>query len=174
MPRDFNMLATTSRGLERGACSELKYLLEQLGDPGANVRKSGVRGLIVARTILDPFEAIMELRKILIERPYEFRYMLRIIPIEAIVTTGLDEIANKAKELSAKIAEHESFRITVEKRFTTLSTSEIVEAAAANVKRKVNLAKPDRILLIEVVGESTGVSVVKPEDMISVMKEKML
>jgi tRNA acetyltransferase TAN1 len=174
MPRDFNLLATTSRGLERGACSELKHLLEQIGDADASVSKSGIRGLIVAETILDPFEAVRKLRKILVERPYEFRYMLRIIPIEAIVTTGLTDIASLAKELSSEIAENETFRITVEKRFTTLSSHEIIEAVAANIKRKVNLQKPNKIMLIEVLGKLTGVSAIKPEDVISVMKEKML
>ncbi len=152
----------------------MKYLLEQAGDPFSDVRKSGVRGLIIARTALDPFEAVRILRKILVERPYEFRYMLRIIPVEATVATDLNAIADKAKELSSKIDENETFRITVEKRFTQLHANEIVEAVAANVKRKVNLAKPDKIILIEVVGASTGVSTIKPEDLISVMKEKML
>jgi tRNA acetyltransferase TAN1 len=174
MPRDFNVLATTSRGLERPACSELKYLLEKVGDPEANVSKSGVRGLIVAKTVLNPFEVVKKLREILVERPYEFRYVLRIIPVEAIVATDLDTIANMAKELGSKIAEKETFRVTVEKRFTTLSSREIVEAVAANIKRKVNLTKPDKILLIEVVGSSTGMSAITPKDMISVMKEKMI
>jgi tRNA acetyltransferase TAN1 len=149
-------------------------LLEQVGDPEAQVGKSGVRGLIVAKAGLDPFEVVKRLRKILVERPYEFRYMLRIIPIEAIVSTDLRAIADRANELSSKIAEEETFRVTVEKRFTTLHTNEIVEAVAASIKKKVNLSRPDRIILIEVVGESTGVSVIKPEDIISVMKEKML
>jgi tRNA acetyltransferase TAN1 len=174
MPRDFNILATTSRGFERAACFELKYLLEQAGDPSADVRKSGVRGLIVAKTVLDPFEAVRILRGILVERPYEFRYTLRIIPVEATVTTDLTAIADKGEELSSKIGENETFRVTVEKRFTTLHADEIVEAVAANIKRKVNLAKPDKIILIQVVGGSTGVSTIRPEDVISVMKEKML
>jgi tRNA acetyltransferase TAN1 len=174
MPRDFSILATTSRGLERYACSELKYLLEQIGDSEANVGKSGVRGLIVAKTRLDPFEAVKRLREVLVERPYEFRYMLRVIPIEETVTTDLEAIAGKAEKFSSKIAKNETFRITVEKRLTTLHTNEIVEAVAAKIKRKVNLVKPDRIILIEVLAGSTGVSVMKPGDIISVMREKML
>jgi tRNA acetyltransferase TAN1 len=122
MPRDFNILATTSRGFERA----------------------------------------------------EFRYTLRIIPVEATVTTDLTAIADKAEELSSKIGENETFRVTVEKRFTALHANEIVEAVAANIKRKVDLARPDKIILIQVVGGSTGVSTIRPEDVISVMKEKML
>ena len=174
MQRNFNILVTTLRGLERSACFELRRLLEQIGDPNADVRKSGIRGLIVARTAVDEFQAVKNLRQILVERPYEFRYLLRIIPIQTIVTTDLKAIADKSGELSSKIAEDETFRVTVEKRFTTLHAREIIEAVAANIKRKVNLDRPDRILLVEVVGGATGISVIKPEDIISVMKEKML
>lgn len=174
MSRDFNVLATTSRGLERAASSELRSLLERAGDPTADVRKSGVRGLITAKTSLDPLGAVKSLREVLVERPYEFRYILRIIPVEATVETDLTSISDKAKELSAKIEENETFRVTVEKRFTELHADEIVEAVAANVKRKVNLAKPDKIILIEVIGGSTGVSAIRPEDVLNVMKEKML
>jgi tRNA acetyltransferase TAN1 len=174
MPRNFNLLATTSRGLERCACSELKYLLEQARDPEANVHKSSVRGLITAKTALDPFVVVKSLRKTLVERPYEFRYILRIIPVEAVVDTNLNAIADKAKELSSKISENETFRVTVEKRFTVLHADEIIEAVAADIRRKVCLVKPDKIILIEVVGASTGISTIEPEDVISVMKEKML
>lgn len=174
MLRDFNLLATTSRGNEDETCSELWYLLGQIGDSAPTVDKTGVTGLIVAKTAFNPFEAIENFRKILRERPYEFRYTLRILPIEKVVRTDLGEIQRVATELSSKIGENETFRVTVEKRFTETPTLEIIEAAAANIERKVDLDKPDKILLIEVIGGLTGISVIKPDDMISVMKEKVL
>jgi tRNA(Ser,Leu) C12 N-acetylase TAN1 len=42
------------------------------------------------------------------------------------------------------------------------------------VKNKVDLDKPDRVLLIEVLGGYTGLALLKPTDLISVLKEKML
>ncbi|RLI16385.1 RNA methyltransferase [Candidatus Bathyarchaeota archaeon] len=174
MLRDFNLLATTSRGNEENACSELWYLLGEVGDSAATVDKTGVAGLIAAKTAFNPFEIIGKLRKILHERPYEFRYTLRVIPIEKVVRTDLGVIQRAATELASKIGENETFRVTVEKRFTQLSTKDIVEAAAANIERNVDLNKPDKILLVEVIGGFTGMSVIKPEDILSVMKEKIL
>jgi tRNA acetyltransferase TAN1 len=174
MLRDFNLLATTSRGMERYACSELGYLLEETGDSAPNVDKTGVSGLVAAKTVLNPFEVIEKLRKILHERPYEFRYTLRIIPIEKVVRTDLGEIQRVATELSSKIDETQTFRVTLEKRFTSTSTKDIIEAAAANIKREVNLNNPSKILLIEVIGGLTGISVIKPDEILAVMKEKML
>ncbi len=174
MIRDFNVLATTSRGFGRAACRELKYLLEQVGDNVALVDKTGIAGLVAARTGIDPFEAVKKLKEILAERPYEFRYLFRVIPIEKVVQTDLSEIEKAVVELSGKVGEGECFRITVEKRFTSLSSHAIIEAVAKSIKRQVNLDKPDKIVLIEIVGGLTGVSVLTPNDVISVLKEKLL
>jgi len=174
MLRDFNLLATTSRGNERDACSELSYLLGEIDDSAPNVEKTGISGLIAAKTASNPFEVIEKFRKILHERPYEFRYTLRIIPIEKVVPTDLEKIQRVATELSSKIEENETFRVTVEKRFTAMPSRNIIEEVAANIERKVDLSKPDKILLIEIVGGLTGISVIKPDGILSVMKENVL
>ena len=173
MLRNFNLLATTWRGNEENACSELWYLLGEIGDSAPTVDKTGVAGLIAAKTAFNPFEVIEKFRKILRERSYEFRYALRIIPIEKVVRTDLGEIQRAATELSSKIGEDETFRVTVEKRFTETPTRDIIEAAAANVEREVDLNNPDKILLIEVVGGLTGLSVIKPNEILAVMMEKV-
>ena len=155
--------------------SEMLYLLKDaLGDQSAVAGKTGVRGLIAAKTALDPCEVIGKFRDILQERPYEFRYALRIIPVEKVVRTDLEEIKREVATLAAKLGENETFRVTVEKRFTSLHARDFIEAAAASIQNKVNLENPDRILLIEVVGGWTGLSLIKPSDVLAVQKEKML
>jgi tRNA acetyltransferase TAN1 len=174
MLRDFSLLTTTYRGNEGEVCSELWYLLGQIGDSASTVDKTGMAGLIVAKTALNPFEVIDNFRKILHERPYEFRYTLRVIPIEKVVRTNLVEIQRVATALGSKIGKNESFRVTVEKRFTEISSRDIVEAAAMNIERKVDLNEPNRILLVEIIGGLTGISMIKPDDILSVVKEKVL
>ena len=170
--KEFNLLITTARGNEEDACSEIWYLLGEIGDGAATVDKTGVTGLIAAKTAFNPFDVIEKFRDILRERPYEFRYTLRVIPIERVVRTDLGEIQRVATELASKIREDETFRVTVEKRFTETSTKEIIEAAAANIERRVDLNKPAKIVLIEVVGGLTGISVIEPVNILSVVKEK--
>ena len=172
MLKDFNLLVTTTRGNEDNACSEVWYLLKEIGDEKAEVDRTGVSGLIAVKTSLNPFDVITKFREILKERPYEFRYSLRIIPIEKVVKTRVEEIQKAAEELASKIGENETFRITVEKRFTEISTRDVIEAAASKIERKVNLERPDKILLIEIIGGLTGISVIRPDDIISVSKEK--
>ena len=173
--RDFNLLATTSRGNEKQLCSELSYLLKEgICDPAPTVERTGIRGLVVAKTSFDPFFAIDKFRNILLERPYEFRYALRIIPIERVVFTNLDEIKHMAAELSAKIGVDETFRVTVEKRFTSFHSQDLIESVASALKNKVDLKNPSKILLIEVIGKLTGISIIKGNDILAVVKEKLL
>lgn len=175
MISDFNLLATTSRGNERPMCNELLYLLkDELGDQQAETSKTKIRGLIVAKTTLDPLSVIEKFRAILSERPYEFRFALRILPIERVAPTDLEEIKRVTNELASRIGENETFRITVEKRFTALHSKDIIESVAPDIKRTANLEKPDRIMLIEVLGALTGISLLKPTDILAVVKEKML
>jgi tRNA acetyltransferase TAN1 len=173
--KDFNLLATTSRGNERQMCIELSYLLkEELLDPQPQVDKTGIRGLVAAKTSLDPCVVVEKFRAILQERPYKFRYALRIIPVNRVVPTDLKEVKRAASELAANIGENETFRVTVEKRFTSLHSRDFIEAAATDMNRKVDLEKPDKILLIEVVGGFTGLALIKPDEVLAVVKEKML
>ncbi len=169
---DFNLLVSTSRGNEDEAASEIWFLLGELGDRESLVERTGISGLVVVKTNLDPFEAVDGLRSILTERPEEFRYVLKVIPIEIVVKTRPEEIKRAVEKLSNKIDEEESFRVTVEKRHTDLSSKEIIEAAAGVIERKVNLKNPDKIVLIEVLGRLTGVSVIEPGDILSIPKEK--
>ncbi|MEM2110460.1 MAG: THUMP domain-containing protein [Candidatus Bathyarchaeia archaeon] len=170
---DFNLLISTSRGNENNACAEIWFLLGEIGDREAIVEKTNVSGLIVAKTVLDPFKVIDDLRRILKEHPDEFRYTLRVVPIEVVVRTKQEEISRAAAEKSSKILENESFRITVEKRHTELSSRKIIEAIAENINRKVDLENPDKIVLIEILGGLTGISIVKPKDILFIVREKI-
>jgi len=169
---DFNLIVSCARRLENDACSEIWFLLGEIGDKDPKVETTEVSGLIVAKTSLDPFQAVRKLREMFRNSPEEFRYILKVVPIEAVIPTRLELIEQAAAELSRKIGEDETFRVTVEKRHSDLPTREIIEVAARRVDRKVNLEKPDRILLIEVMGRLTGISVIKPDDILSIAKER--
>ena len=162
------------RGHERQTRFELTYLFKEIGDPSPEVDKTGIKGLVVAKTIFSPIDAIEKLRAILQEKAFEFRYSLRILPIEKVVRTNLEDIEKATTDLSSSMKPEETFRVTVEKRFTSIHNRDFIEAAAKNIENKVNLDNPDRILLIEVLGGFTGISLIKPDHILNVQKEKML
>ena len=148
------------------------YLLGEVGDRGSSIETTPVIGLVVARTKLDPIRAIHDLRKLFKERPWEFKYTLKLLPIQRIVPAQMPEIESAAVTISEGIAANEKFRITVEKRHTKLSSKLVIEAVAKRIQRNVDLEEPDRILLIEIIGELAGLSLITPADVLSIEREK--
>ncbi len=172
MLKDFNLVVSTSRGNERNTCSEMWYLLGEVGDRGSTVEPTPAIGLVVAKTKLEPIKAVHDLRGLLKERPWEFKYTLRLVPIQSVSEANLDAIQSSVLSLAQKIMDNETFRITVEKRHTCLSSKTIIDTIAKKVDRKVNLENPDKIIMIDVIGNLAGTALVKPDDVLSVEREK--
>lgn len=169
--RPFNLLVSTYKNREDDCISELWYLFRELGDESIEAWRTLVPGLVAARTRLDPFEAAKKLGSMASERPWDFRYVLKLTPIEVVVPTDLNEIASSAQSLAErKIPYNETYRITVNKRATLIESREVIEAVAPRINRKVDLKNPDWIVLIEIVGGDTGVSVVRQGDVVSIAK----
>jgi tRNA(Ser,Leu) C12 N-acetylase TAN1 len=173
LTKQFNILATTERINENRASSELWMLLRAAGDEAPIVDRIGIWGIIVARTTLEPTATIAKMREEFVKKPDSVQALFRVIPIQCLVKTTLEEIAKTAKELSATIGAEESYRIIVEKRRTHLGSHEIIDAVANVINRKVNLDSPDWVVLVETTGMMTGVSVVHPSDILNVQKERV-
>jgi len=168
----YNILATTYRQRENEAASELFSLLSESGDYKPKIERTGVSGLIAAATKL-PYETVREaVKKLASEEPWRIRFLLRLLPIERVVQSSVESIVGAVAELTSKISQNESFRITVEKRHTSIVASDLVIRSAERVNRRVDLDNPDWVVLIEVVGKWTGVSVARPNDIVSITKLK--
>ena len=104
--------------------------------------------------------------------PFKVRFILRIIPVHRVVDTKLQDIVKAVKELASEIGSGESFRITIEARDSPYSDKELIDAIADAVDRKVSLDSPDKVVLLEIFGEYSGVSVISPNEIVSIQKLK--
>lgn len=172
MIRDFNLLATSETLTQSVASSELWMLLRATGDETPAVDRSPARGLITARTSFDPVQAVAKLREKLRENPDHFKSLLRVIPVQRRVVTDLEEIARTAADMASEIGDDESFRVTLEKRRTHLRSRTIIDAVAEMIDRKVDLETPDWVVLVEIVGKVTGLSVIRPDGILNIQKER--
>jgi tRNA acetyltransferase TAN1 len=86
----------------------------------------------------------------------------------------ISEIQNGAVTIASEIAQNEKFRITIEKRHTGLSSKAIIDTVAKKIDRVVELETPDKILLIEIIGELAGLAVITPTDILSIEREKRI
>ena len=165
-------MATTEQLTVSEACSELWINLKAIGDEGPKVDRSRIRGLVLGQTTLDPVEAIHKLREYMGGAPDRFTNIYRIMPILTWVRTEISGMIKEVETQKSKILEGESFRVTVEKRRTQLRSMEIIIPVADVLENEVDLEKPDWVILINILGRKTGVSVIRHNDELNVQKEK--
>jgi len=167
-----NLIVTCARHLEGETEDELIDILDELGDSDVKIVVSSMSGIITVQTKLDPIEVVKKIKEMVLDEPWSIRYCLRIIPIQKIVETKIDEIEKMISSMSEQIEEKESYRILIEKRNSDISSKEIITKIANGIKNKVSLDFPDKLILIEILGIVTGISIIKKSDILSLEKTK--
>ncbi len=167
-----NLIVTCARHLEGDTEDELIDILDKLGDSDVKISVSSMSGIITIETKLDPIEVVRKIKEMVLDEPWSIRYCLRIIPIQKVVKTNIEEIEKEISSMSNQIEKKESYRILIEKRNSDISSKEIITKIADKIKNKVSLDFPDKIILIEILGIVTGVSILKKSDILSLEKTK--
>ena len=167
-----NLIITCARHLEGDTEEEIIDILDELGDSDVKISVSSMSGIITVQTKLDPIEVVRKMKETLLDEPWSIRYCLRVIPVQKVVETNIEEIEKILSSMSDQIEEKESYRILIEKRNSDISSKEIITKIANGIKNKVSLDFPDKIILIEVLGGMTGISILKEEDILSIEKTK--
>ena len=168
-----NLIVTCARHLEQETKDEINEILTKLGDHDSVISILDMPGiLIVDTTSISPKEFIQEIKYRLEEEPWSIRYILKVIPIQKTTSTTLEDIVQASKDYHNFIADNETYRISVKKRNSNISSSEIITLVAKNIQKKVSLEEPDWEILIEILGPKTGISLIRSEDVLSVEKLK--
>ena len=167
-----NLIVTCARHLEGETEDELIDILDELGDSDVKISVSSMSGIITVQTKLNPIEVVRKMKEMVLDEPWSIRYCLRIIPIQKVVETNIEEIEKSISNMSSEINEKESYRILIEKRNSDISSKEIITKIANKIKNKVSLDFPDKIILIEILGIITGISILKKSDILSLEKTK--
>ena len=167
-----NLIVTCARHLEKEAEEELKNILSEFGDSEPQITITKMSGILTCHINIDPIETVRKLREMVLDEPWSIRYCLRVIPIEETVSTSISEIETKIAEMSDKVMPDETYRISIEKRNSDISGQEIISKVAKKFQNKVSLEFPDKVVLIEILENLTGISVLKKSDVLSLEKTK--
>lgn len=167
-----NLIVTCSRHLEEEASEEILGILEDLGDPKGRATHSRFSGIVVVDTSLDPFGVISSIKTKILDEPWAMRYCHRFIPIQESTRTAVDEIVSSVQKHVDRIGQGDSFRITIEKRGSEISTKEIIDSIANKIKNKVSLEEYDWNVIVEILGDIAGVSILREDEIVSTMKLK--
>jgi len=169
-----NLIVTCARNLELETKNEIRKILDELGAQEPEILNVGMRGILMVNTIIEPSKIVDWVKNKIIEEPWLIRYCLRIIPIQRITDTEIDKIKQTVIKLKDTIQKNDSYRITIEKRNTSISSNEIITEVAEIFPNKVSLNQPDWIILIEIIGNETGISILKNDELFSLDKAKRM
>ena len=167
-----NLIVTCARHFEEETKNEIQKILNGLGDAEPDITITQYSGILTVHANVSPLDVIGEIRKKLEDEPWSIRYTLRAIPVFETVKAEVDSIAQVALSQTQKIGQNETYRITIEKRDSSVSSADIISQIADRVKNKVSLEKYDWIILVEIIGEIAGVSVLREDDVLSVERTK--
>lgn len=129
---------------------------------------TGVKGYVLIK-LLDPKMNAIALVKSILEQVHRTkesvsRYIIRLLPLEMIAASTVDNIEKQVKVLLEKRLEgfknSNTFGIALKQRQIKLEKDDIIAKCAALFPKeyKVNLSNPDVTLLIEVFCTSFGIS----------------
>ena len=167
-----NLIITCARHLEEETGNEITDILDKLGDSNVKISISNMSGILTAETTLDPIEIVRKMKEIILDEPWSIRYCLRVIPIQKFIETNVEEIEKTVSSMLNQIQDTDTYRISIEKRNSNISSKEIITKIANKIKNKVSLDFPDKIILIEILGIMTGVSILEKSDILSLEKTK--
>ena len=167
-----NLIITCQRNLEDPTILEIQNMLERFGDAGAIIEKTIFSGIIQVETSLDNIKVVDNFREIIDDEPWLIKYCSRIIPIQEECESQLDEITKIVGGLSRIIKKNETYRITVEKRQSSLHTKDIISNIADSLLNKVSLKNSDWEIIIQILGDKTGISIMPSNSILSVNKQK--
>ena len=160
--------------MEVETINEVTHLLDEFGDPNARSSKTGFSGIIKIETVMELLELIKKFRDKIENEPWELRYCSRIIPIQKTCKTDLISIKDNVIELISSIKANETYKISIERRNSELIRSEIISNIANLLSNSVSLEIPDWEIIIQILGNETGISVMPANSILSISKIKRL
>ena len=166
-----NIIITCPRNLEEKAVKEISVFIKEIGGSDPEIFSVNLSGIFILDTNIKPTELIKKLRKKIDDEPWSIRFCSRLIPIQSIVESELELIKQEVSKLNV-INATDTFRITVENRNSSLSSSTIISEIAEDIPNKVSLEKPDWEIIIEIIGNKTGISILPKNSILSVEKTK--
>ncbi len=166
----YNLLISVPRHFERDARAEFWLLASALGDDMPLSKEIGISGLILGKTRFAPKDFLARVVQFQIQRPqWRFLYLLKMIPIDRIVELDIEVILEVFVDLirEANINSKLKFKVEVKERELKKHKVELIGKLADLLHNPVDLDNPDIILRVEFLGRYCGLSILTPEQVLS-------
>ncbi len=162
---------------ERDGMSELWHvLIKYCNISPIEAFELPIRGLYLIAITENPQEIVAVIGSIVKEKKFVFQMSRKLIPIDQIIESSLDLLAERITPYLKRIHKKDQWRITVNRRHTNLKKAEIIEKIALlpqAPKGRVNLSNPDWEIIIEIFGRWIGFSVCPTNSILKIAENEI-
>lgn len=162
------LLVSHQRGRYGKARREVLRVLRHLGDERPVVERTAVGGIALVHTTLDGRDVVHRCRELFLQG-FSFEHAVKWIPVDYWCEPDLDALRGLlAEKVRGRIAADETWGMKVARHgWQRYRTPEMVDHLARAIDRKVNLDRPDKLVRVDVVGETVAISVLRPGEIFS-------
>jgi len=168
---DYNLLVSYGWRAFNKARDEIARILKDFRDDNPIIKRTIARGICGVKTKLNSREVVRKVRKLFEKDPLQINFAVKWVPVDNWCRSDLNEMKKIIERIKVNIKRGEKWGMEVEKRrYTKYHTAEVIEELAKEIKEKVDLEHPDKIVRIDILGGNTGISILKPEEIFSTRK----
>ena len=107
-----NLLVTSQKGSEAKASAEFKEIALQRGHRKLHIEKAGFDGVLEIE-IENSRDFIAFMRDYVRSEPFRVHFIQRIIPVDVVVDTNLEQIKEAAAQIAPQVLQGETFKIEI-------------------------------------------------------------
>lgn len=165
------LLISCRRNFESNASSEIHFALTnelKLNSEDIKAKNTGISGLITVRlNNMDNLHVVDQLKELEKVTSY-FIHCLKIKPIMYTIKNDFEDLSELVKDHLDEI--NGNYKIEVNKRHSSLRSIEVIKVIADIVENPVSLDNPDTLVLVEIIGDKLGLSIINPKYIFSTKK----
>jgi tRNA acetyltransferase TAN1 len=167
----YNLMVTFHHNQKGHSEEEVRERMKDLGVFLERLELCEVDGVFLVQVGGDAKVLVSQLKRMCHEDPTRFLYTYHWVPIERWVPSIKREILDAVIELGRGIGEKEKWMMHLHKRHFEEHHDDLIVFLTDPLNRgQVDLEDPDKILAVEILGKTTGVSLLTRHEILDVNK----
>lgn len=165
----FNLLVTFHPNQAELAEREVRKRVEDVGGQVEDIERSSIDGVFCVRLAGDAKQIVSSLHSEFQESPEMLTHTYHWVPIDVWVEADEEVMIDAVKDLAQGIGENEKWMMHVHKRHHPKHSEELMLTLTGPIsKGKVDLKHPEKVIVVEVLGGTAGLSLLAKDQLINV------
>jgi tRNA acetyltransferase TAN1 len=166
-----NILITFHQNAKVLAEEEARRNLKEVGASVEWVEQSDVEGVFEALVIGDPKRTVADIRTLCLGQPELFQNTHHWVPIDRWVPSEEKDMVKATKEIGKGISVGERWMMHLHKRHLRAHTTDLLMILTEPIDvGTVDLEDPDKVVVVEILGERAGMALVRKDELLDVNK----